>query len=41
MTKPSGLSTTRRGALKAGLAAGGAVALGAATARAEGDPIIT
>ncbi|MGG7644580.1 sulfite dehydrogenase [Rhodovulum sp. YNF3179] len=40
MTEKSGPSTTRRGFLKAGLAAGGAVASGGA-AYAAGDPAIT
>jgi len=40
MTDQSGPSTTRRGFMKAGLAAGGAVAAGGA-AHAAGDPLIT
>jgi sulfane dehydrogenase subunit SoxC len=40
MTDQSGPSTTRRGFMKAGLAAGGAVAVGGA-AHAAGDPLIT
>ncbi len=40
MTDQSGSSTTRRGFLQAGLAAGGAVAT-AGAARAAGDPLIT
>lgn len=40
MTDKSGPSTTRRGFMKAGLAAGGAVATGGA-AHAAGDPLIT
>ncbi|MGC9369574.1 MAG: sulfite dehydrogenase [Paracoccaceae bacterium] len=40
MTDQSGPSTTRRGFMKAGLAAGGAVAAGGA-ANAAGDPLIT